>query len=79
MDGLDSFLSFVSFVFGWIYFLAWSASFYPQCFLNWRRRSTSGTTVDFPFINVLGKFCPLRETPITSHAFIPRKEALLAQ
>ncbi|KAH6892157.1 PQ loop repeat-domain-containing protein [Thelonectria olida] len=53
-SSLDSFLSFVSFVFGWVYFLAWSASFYPQCFLNWRRRSTSGTTVDFPFINVLG-------------------------
>ncbi|KAI5461195.1 PQ loop repeat-domain-containing protein [Mariannaea sp. PMI_226] len=54
MDGLDRFLSFVSTLFGWIYFLAWSLSFYPQCFLNWRRQSTSGTTVDFPFINVLG-------------------------
>ncbi|KAM5342629.1 hypothetical protein ACJ41O_013595 [Fusarium nematophilum] len=47
-------LTFLSAVFGWIYFLAWSASFYPQALLNWRRRSTSGTTVDFPFINVLG-------------------------
>ncbi|OAA51972.1 cystinosin [Metarhizium rileyi] len=48
------FLSFVSGVFGWIYTLCWSASFYPQLVLNFRRRSTSGTTVDFPFINVLG-------------------------
>lgn len=47
-------LSFLSGLFGWVYFLAWSASFYPQPLLNWRRRSTSGTTVDFPFINVLG-------------------------
>ncbi|KAF4331530.1 lysosomal cystine transporter [Fusarium beomiforme] len=47
------FLTFLSGLFGWIYFLAWSASFYPQPLLNWRRRSTSGTTIDFPFINVL--------------------------
>ncbi|KAG5916724.1 hypothetical protein E4U42_007524 [Claviceps africana] len=39
---------------GWIYTFCWSASFYPQLLLNLRRRSTSGTTVDFPFINVLG-------------------------
>ncbi|RMJ07077.1 hypothetical protein BHE90_014279 [Fusarium euwallaceae] len=50
----DGLLTFLSGVFGWVYFLAWSASFYPQALLNWRRRSTSGTTVDFPFINVLG-------------------------
>lgn len=51
----DNFLTFLSALFGWIYFLAWSASFYPQALLNWRRRSTSGTTVDFPFINLLGE------------------------
>lgn len=50
----DSLLKFASAVFGWVYFLAWSASFYPQGILNWRRRSTSGTTVDFHFINSLG-------------------------
>jgi len=57
------FLTFLSGLFGWIYFLAWSASFYPQPLLNWRRRSTSGTTIDFPFINVLGEYptaiCPV--------------------
>lgn len=52
------FLPFLSAVFGWIYFLCWSASFYPQAILNWRRRSTSGTTVDFPFINCLGTSPP---------------------
>lgn len=50
----DGFLSFVSALFGWVYFLAWSISFYPQGLLNWSRRSTSGTTVDFHFINILG-------------------------
>ncbi|KAH7251697.1 hypothetical protein BKA59DRAFT_452934 [Fusarium tricinctum] len=49
-----SFLGLLSGLFGWVYFFAWSASFYPQPLLNWRRRSTSGTTIDFPFINVLG-------------------------
>ena len=35
-------------------FLCWSASFYPQPILNWRRRSTIGLAVDFPTINILG-------------------------
>ena len=48
------FLPFLSAIFGWVYFLCWSASFYPQPLLNWYRRSTSGTTVDFPLINSLG-------------------------
>ncbi|KAF2224990.1 PQ loop repeat-domain-containing protein [Elsinoe ampelina] len=44
-------------VFGWVYFLAWSLSFYPQPLLNWRRKSTVGLTVDFPLLNVLGFVC----------------------
>ncbi|KAJ4145533.1 hypothetical protein LMH87_004381 [Akanthomyces muscarius] len=50
----NGFLYIVSAVFGWIYFLLWSLSFYPQALLNFRRRSTTGTTVDFSFLNVLG-------------------------
>lgn len=48
------FLEFLSAAFGWIYTACWSASFYGQPLLNWRRKSTSGTTVDFPFINLFG-------------------------
>jgi cystinosin len=48
------FLGFLSLVFGWVYTFCWSASFYPQPLLNWRRKSTSGTTVDFPLINIIG-------------------------
>jgi len=33
---------------------SWSASFYPQPLLNWRRKSTTGLTVDFPALNVVG-------------------------
>jgi cystinosin len=47
----------VSRVLGWIYFLAWSLSFYPQPIVNWRRRSTHGLAIDFPTCNVLGFIC----------------------
>ena len=47
-------LGFLSAVFGWVYTVAWSLSFYPQPLLNWRRKSTSGTTIDFPLVNCLG-------------------------
>jgi cystinosin len=49
-----SFLEVLSGVFGWIYTLSWSLSFYPQPILNFRRKSTSGSTIDFPAINLLG-------------------------
>lgn len=52
---MSSFLHVLSGLFGWIYTLAWSLSFYPQPLLNYHRKSTSGTTVDFPLVNVLGK------------------------
>lgn len=48
------FLELLSAFFGVTYFAAWSVSFYPQSMLNFRRKSTSGTTVDFPLINCLG-------------------------
>lgn len=49
-----SFPAIVSKSFGWIYTICWSLSFYPQPILNFRRRSTTGTTIDFPTINILG-------------------------
>ncbi|KAL1875273.1 hypothetical protein VTK73DRAFT_10229 [Phialemonium thermophilum] len=48
------FLSFLSTVFGWVYTICWSLSFYPQPILNFQRQSTTGTTIDFPLINSLG-------------------------
>ncbi|XP_068599219.1 cystinosin isoform X2 [Brachionichthys hirsutus] len=35
----SSVLSVITQVIGWIYFLAWSVSFYPQAWENWRRKS----------------------------------------
>ncbi|KAF9968113.1 hypothetical protein BGZ73_000248 [Actinomortierella ambigua] len=47
----------LSYLIGWAYFLAWSASFYPQAFLNWRRKSVQGLSFDFLYLNVLGFLC----------------------
>lgn len=49
-----SFLRTLSVVFGWIYTFLWSASFFPQPILNWRRGTTAGSNIDFPAINVVG-------------------------
>lgn len=42
---------------GWLYFIAWSLSFYPQPLLNFRRKTTQGLTPDFPLLNVYGFTC----------------------
>ncbi|QRV76670.1 PQ-loop repeat-containing protein 1 [Ceratobasidium sp. AG-Ba] len=39
---------------GWAYFLAWTISFYPQVFLNVRRQSVEGLSIDFVCLNVVG-------------------------
>ncbi|TRZ01413.1 hypothetical protein DNTS_015151 [Danionella cerebrum] len=41
-------------IIGWIYFLAWSVSFYPQAYENWRRRSVVGLNFDFLALNLTG-------------------------
>lgn len=48
---------YVSAAIGYIYFLAWSVSFYPQVVSNYRRRSTVGLSPDFCVLNVLGFAC----------------------
>lgn len=42
---------------GWMYITAWSVSFYPQLILNHRRKSVTGLSMDFLFLNVLGFAC----------------------
>jgi cystinosin len=41
-------------VFGWAYFLAWSASCYPQPLLNWQRKSVHGLSMAFTYLNLVG-------------------------
>ncbi|XP_014667070.1 PREDICTED: cystinosin-like isoform X2 [Priapulus caudatus] len=44
----------LSAVIGWIYFAAWSVSFYPQIVENFRRKSVIGLNFDFLSLNLTG-------------------------
>ena len=48
------FLYYLSVVFGWIYFVAWSISFYGQLIENFRRKSVKGLNFDFEIYNLVG-------------------------
>ncbi|XP_077266204.1 lysosomal cystine transporter cystinosin isoform X1 [Temnothorax americanus] len=41
-------------VVGWIYFVAWSVSFYPQIRINYKRKSVVGLNFDFLSLNLVG-------------------------
>ncbi|XP_012906161.1 cystinosin [Mustela nigripes] len=47
-------ISTINQVIGWIYFVAWSISFYPQVITNWRRKSVIGLSFDFVALNLTG-------------------------
>jgi cystinosin len=47
----------VSGVLGWVYFSAWSVSFWPQVLLNYRRRSVAGLSFDYVSLNLVGFSC----------------------
>jgi cystinosin len=47
----------ISAAIGYVYFLAWSVSFYPQVVSNFKRQSTVGLSPDFCVLNVLGFAC----------------------
>ncbi|XP_076162915.1 lysosomal cystine transporter cystinosin isoform X2 [Ptiloglossa arizonensis] len=44
----------ISTVVGWIYFLAWSVSFYPQIYSNYKRKSVIGLNFDYLSLNLIG-------------------------
>lgn len=44
----------ISSVIGWCYFVAWSISFYPQIYTNFKRKSVVGLNFDFLSLNVVG-------------------------
>lgn len=54
---MNWFLSLLSALCGLIYFVAWSASFYPQAYLNWKRKSVIGLSFDYLHYNILGFTC----------------------
>jgi len=54
-QGINSpIISTISVVVGWLYFLAWSISFYPQVYDNWKRRSVIGLSFDYVALNLVG-------------------------
>lgn len=44
----------ISEVVGWVYFAAWSVSFYPQIWTNYKRKSVVGLNFDFVAMNIVG-------------------------
>ena len=44
----------ISSLLGWISFFLWSASFYPQCIVNYNTKSVAGFSVEFAMMNPVG-------------------------
>ena len=59
---------------GWLYFSAWSLSFYPQIILNIQRKTTQGLTPDFPALNVLGFSCYTVSTAVFLYSPVVRRQ-----
>lgn len=55
--GKDNNLDIVIIIVGWLYFFAWSLSFYFQVILNYQRKSVIGLNFDFLALNLLGFAC----------------------
>ncbi|CAL4067522.1 unnamed protein product, partial [Meganyctiphanes norvegica] len=49
-------LDYISDIVGWMYLVAWSVSFYPQTYSNWKRKSVIGLHFDFLTLNIIGFF-----------------------
>lgn len=48
------YLYYIMYTLGWICTTAWSLSFYPQVFINWKRKSVVGLSFDFIAFNFVG-------------------------
>lgn len=55
--GKSDFVDALILVVGWMYFIAWSISFYFQVILNYQRKSVVGLNFDFLALNLLGFIC----------------------
>lgn len=52
--GRNHIINVISNIIGWIYFVAWSISFYPQIWTNFKRKSVVGLNFDFIGLNITG-------------------------
>ncbi|XP_043271892.1 cystinosin homolog [Venturia canescens] len=68
----------ISAVVGWIYFIAWSVSFYPQMYSNYKRKSVVGLNFDYLSLNLVGFImyalfnCGLYWIPSIEHQYFMR-------
>ncbi|KAI5801184.1 lysosomal cystine transporter [Geopyxis carbonaria] len=53
----EAFARAVSRLLGWAYVAAWGISFYPQLFINMRRKAVTGLALDYFTLNILGFAC----------------------
>lgn len=67
-------INVVSSIFGWIYFASWTLSFYPQMWINFRRKSVVGLSFDFLALNVIGFSCYTAFNAALFWATVPRAE-----
>lgn len=56
-DSIDNLFSLLSSALGWLYFICWSVSFYPQILNNYRRKSVTGLSIDYVVANFFGFLC----------------------
>mmetsp|Transcript_8819 Transcript_8819/g.11858 ORF Transcript_8819/g.11858 Transcript_8819/m.11858 type:complete len:291 (-) Transcript_8819:15-887(-) len=54
--GSKSVLEILAVIVGWMYFFCWSVCYYPQVYLNFRRKSVVGFSFDFVYLNIVGYF-----------------------
>ena len=47
-------LKYAAQIVGWIYFVCWTVGYYPQIYLNFRRKSVVGLSFDMTCMNFLG-------------------------
>ncbi|KAF7496353.1 Cystinosin -like protein [Sarcoptes scabiei] len=52
--GRSNLILLISTIIGWTYFVAWSISFYPQLWDNFKRKSVIGLNFDFVALNLTG-------------------------
>jgi uncharacterized protein with PQ loop repeat len=48
------YLTILSQIVGWIYFVAWSISFYPQMWIFYKTKNAEGYSVDYSIYNLIG-------------------------
>lgn len=51
---LNHALTVLAQVFGWTYFVLWTIAFYPQIYLNWKKKSIKGLSFDCVALNLCG-------------------------